>query len=178
MDARPRGLDLFKAIVLFILILMLFLFNRHYKGAPLVSSGILEQTQAQTVTLPPAFTQTSPASAASVPEQIPASTSDSNATVANVPACQAAPARISRVGVRVQVTNALIPLRAKPAIPSSYIGSLTIGTQLDVIGVPVCVPYLSGANLWWQVRRVDGKTGWAAEASATKPVFYYLQEIK
>jgi hypothetical protein len=37
---------------------------------------------------------------------------------------------------------------------------------------------LEGANLWWQVRTLSGKIGWAAEASAIKPVLYYLEEIK
>jgi hypothetical protein len=69
-------------------------------------------------------------------------------------------------------------MRTKPSVPSSaFVMPLRTGSVLEIISLPVCEPYLENANLWWQVRALDGRTGWAAEASAIKPVLYYLEEI-
>jgi hypothetical protein len=79
--------------------------------------------------------------------------------------------------VKVRVVNALIPLRASPGVvENNILAALPIGTELEVIGLPVCTEYLSGANQWWGVRMQDGRTGYAAEGSAINPV-YYLEEI-
>jgi len=91
---------------------------------------------------------------------------------------RALPMRISGTRVKVRVVNALIPLRAGPEVKDGNIlAALPIGTELEVIGLPVCTDYLTGANQWWGVRMQDGRTGYAAEGSAINPV-YYLEEIK
>lgn len=88
------------------------------------------------------------------------------------------PARISGAATRVEVINALIPLRSSPsALASNILKPLPIGTRLEVLSLPVCVPYLEGANLWWEVRTEDGEIGFAAEGSAINPT-YYLSEIR
>jgi hypothetical protein len=87
------------------------------------------------------------------------------------------PMRISGPGARVQVVNALIPLRSSPdATTSNYIKSLPEGALLEIITEPVCTPYLDGANQWWGVRTEDGVEGFAAEGSAVSDL-YYLKEI-
>ena len=96
-----------------------------------------------------------------------------------IPACEGAkPARLTLIGSPIKVVNALIPLRSSPdAESANYMLSLPKGTHLEVVSLPVCTRFLSGANLWWGVRTESGLEGWAAEASAISDV-YYLQEIK
>lgn len=96
-----------------------------------------------------------------------------------ITACEGAnPARLTSVGSKVRVVNALIPLRSSPdAKSANYMLSLPKGTTLEIVNLPVCTPYLGGANLWWGVRTESGLEGWAAEASAISDK-YYLQEIK
>ncbi|HEY60609.1 MAG TPA: SH3 domain-containing protein [Anaerolineae bacterium] len=95
-------------------------------------------------------------------------------TIVGVPDCpKAKPARISATGVKVRVVNALIPLRSSPqAGLNNILRDLPIGTELEVIAMPVCTEYLDGANLWWQVRLLNGLSGWAAEGSAISPTYY------
>ncbi len=88
------------------------------------------------------------------------------------------PSRIGDIGGLVRVTNAEIPLRSSPdAVTQNYILSLEPGVVLEVIGFPVCSPYLIGANLWWKLRMQDGLEGYAAEGSAVSDL-YYLQPIE
>jgi len=85
---------------------------------------------------------------------------------------------LTLVGSQVRVINALIPLRSSPdAESANYMLSLPKGTTLEIVNLPVCTPFLGGANLWWGVRTNSGSEGWAAEASAISDV-YYLQEIQ
>ncbi len=93
--------------------------------------------------------------------------------------CEGAnPARLTLVGSQVRVVNAMIPLRSSPdAESANYLLSLPKGTTLEIVNLPVCTPFLGGANLWWGVRTDSGLEGWAAEASAISDV-YYLQEIQ
>ncbi len=96
-----------------------------------------------------------------------------------IAACEGAnPARLTSVGSRVRVVNALIPLRSSPDAESENILiSLPKETILEIVNLPVCTLFLDGANLWWGVRTENGLEGWAAEASAISDV-YYLQEIQ
>ena len=86
--------------------------------------------------------------------------------------------RLTSVGSQVKVVNAFIPLRSSPDTESdNYMIFMPKGTTLEITKLPVCTPFLSGANLWWGVRTESGLEGWAAEASAISDV-YYLQEIR
>lgn len=180
MNAKARNLDIFKTIVLLYCVAFIF-FRFIYSISP---QGGLAAPQSPPASQPAATLKTVP-TIVPIPSPVPIESAAVTAAAAAIPAASAipvcplsAPARISGVGARVRVTNALIPLRSKPAVPSSsFLGPLPIGTELEVISLPVCEPYLEGANLWWQVRTLSGKTGWAAEASALKPAYYYLQQI-
>lgn len=180
MVAKARKLDIFKTIVL--LYLIAFLFFRIFYG--ISSQGGMTSPQTQPVNQPVATPEAAPASAGVVSptaaEPAVGRPVSAASAPAGIPDCPlAAPARISGLGARVKITNALIPLRNKPSVSSSsFLGPLPIGTVVEVVSMPMCEPYLEGANLWWQVRTLSGKTGWAAEASAIKPFFYYLEEIK
>lgn len=93
--------------------------------------------------------------------------------------CQRAnPSRINKETHTVRVVSTLIPLRASPdAVSNNILRELPPGTELIILSDPVCTPYLSGANLWWQVETNDGNIGWAAEGSAISPR-YYLEQIE
>ena len=83
------------------------------------------------------------------------------------------PTRISGKGIRVRVINAIIPLRASPAVlGNNFLGKLEPGMELVILDGPVCEPYLDGANLWWQVSDENGREGWVAEASAISQAYY------
>jgi hypothetical protein len=68
-------------------------------------------------------------------------------------------------------------MREAPGISSRLIRSNITGTQLAIIGGPVCEPYQDGAYLWWQVQRPDGESGWSAEGSLTEQ-FYFLEPVE
>ena len=180
MDAKARNLDIFKTIVL--LYCIAFLFFRFIYGSSQKSGVAISQSQpanqpvAPLESVPTVAVDVQPAANEPVTSPPLAASVSAPSVISDCPL--AAPSRISGVGARVRVTNAIIPLRTKPSVPSSSLrGLLPIGIELEVISLPVCEPYLEGANLWWQVRTLSGKTGWAAEASAIKPVFYYLQQM-
>lgn len=69
-----------------------------------------------------------------------------------------------KVGDTVRVLSNL-NMRSEAGILSTLILTNLPGTQLTIIGGPVCEPYREWAYLWWQVRRADGQTGWSAEGS-------------
>ncbi len=180
MNTKTRNLDIFKTIVL--LYCIAFLFFRFIYWESQKSEVAVSQSQPANQAVAPLESMPTVAVNAQPPANEPVTSPPLAAAVSapsGIPDCPlAAAARISGVGARVRVTNALIPLRTRPSVPSSsFLGPLPIGTELEVVSLPVCEPYLEGANLWWQVRTLSGKTGWAAEASAKKPVFYYLQQI-
>ncbi|MBM3137390.1 MAG: hypothetical protein FJZ98_04285 [Chloroflexi bacterium] len=73
--------------------------------------------------------------------------------------------------------NSLIPLRYSPnAIEQNIITGLPVGSRLEIISDPVCIPYLGGANLWWGVKTSFGRNGFVAEGSAISEL-YYLEEV-
>jgi hypothetical protein len=85
--------------------------------------------------------------------------------------------RISGVGKKVIVMNSLIPLRYSPsAFEANILQGLPVGTILEITSLPVCSPYLSGANYWWGVKTATGLTGFVAEGSAISST-YYLREL-
>lgn len=88
------------------------------------------------------------------------------------------PVRIAGDGEQVRVVNALIPLRITPdAVSQNFVLELDKNTVLEVVGSPVCQPYLSGANVWWRVRLLNGIEGYAAEGSAISTT-YYLEPVQ
>ncbi len=93
----------------------------------------------------------------------------------NVDCPLAAPTRL-KAGIRARVT-APLHLRSAPEISSNLIVTNPAGTELEIIGGPVCSPYEGGAHLWWEARLADGRTGWSAEASA-KGETYLLEPVE
>lgn len=86
----------------------------------------------------------------------------------------ARPPRLT-VGQQAQVTTNL-NLRGEAGMDKPIIRVSLPNSKVDVIGGPVCIPYQSGAYLWWNIRLDDGTVGWSAEASLSSD-FYFLRPI-
>ena len=198
-----RSYDLLKAIVALILLIILSLLL--LRGAPTPATPLTEAPAASdtptgasqvqpTATLEPAETILSAATPTEAPATTVATTTETPATSpepttapAATEAPTEAPEQISvdcplalptrlKVGDTVRV-NSNLNMRVSAGIGSSLIRSNITGTQLTIIGGPVCEPYQDGAYLWWQVQRPDEESGWSAEGSSTE-LFYFLEPVE
>jgi len=198
MGTRFLAYDVFKLIVLLALLALLFTFSRcstQPLEIPAAAAQLSEETppQEQPAELAAeAFTgsaqpegdegaseaQTPPADEASEGSTAQAETQVQSTAAAELSAAcpKALPVQLSGTGIRARVVNVELPLRRSPQVADNIIRMMPPGTQLDVIGLPICTEFLSGANNWWKVRLPDGSSGFAAEGSAIKPT-YYLEEI-
>jgi len=68
-------------------------------------------------------------------------------------------------------------MRSSPGIEDNWLQTLLAGTQVVVLDGAQCIPYGSGAYLWWQVSIPDGTTGWLAEGSLTGK-YYFIEIVK
>lgn len=74
-----------------------------------------------------------------------------------------APRLVAGQSARVIVTNGVgNNLRVQPGASATIAGVLADGELFTVLAGPQCV----ADSWWWQVRRVDGQTGWTAEGGA------------
>ncbi len=142
-------------------------------GTPSPAASPAQETAAA-----PTATSTPEPSPTPTPQALSTATLPSDATPTQ-PATQPAtdcplamPSRL-KVGDTARVlTNA--SLRSAPEISNNLILVNPVGTQLKIIGGPVCGPYQGRAYLWWQVQRNDGKSGWSAEG-ALNGGYYFLE---
>ena len=170
MNTRFLTYDWFKLIVLLLLISLLILLPR---CIPDTNATVTQQATHPAVSAEPTLTTEAATQAPTAKTETTPPESTSDAVVCD----NALPTRLSGVGARAEVVNALIPLRASPEVGrSNILKGLEKGSVVEIISLPVCVPYLTGANNWWGVRTSDGREGYAAEGSAINPI-YYLQEI-
>jgi carboxyl-terminal processing protease len=72
------------------------------------------------------------------------------------------------------IATANLNLRSSPGIKDNWLKTIPVGTSVEVLENPICIPYLNGAYLWWQVKLPDGTTGWSAEGSLSGK-FYFLE---
>jgi hypothetical protein len=92
-------------------------------------------------------------------------------------ACDAAILR-SRLqpGMKATILRRL-NFRSSPGIQDNWLRTNIPGTQVEVMGGPECIPHISGAYVWWQIKLPDGKTGWSAEGSI-HGTFYFMEPIR
>lgn len=169
------GYDLFKltvAIILILLLILLVLQNRRAAFESLsadLSTPTLTLTQTQVPT--PTFTP--------LPDTPALLPSKSELTQATVTACPSAITRI-KIGDTVRVLLRL-NFRYGPGLNWEIIKTNNSGTDLEVIGGPVCTSLLTDsglkAYLWWNVRTRDGQVGWSAEAPLINP-YYFLDPVE
>lgn len=147
-------------------------------------------TFTSTPTTAPAFTATPAPTLVDTPQPTaePAATASPTeaATTTPEPTATAAPAQAAadcplalptrlQVGDTVRVLSNL-NMRSAPEIGTNLLLTNPVGTQLSIVGGPVCGLYLGGAYLWWQVSRSDGQTGWSAEGSLNSNA-YFLEPV-
>jgi hypothetical protein len=198
------GYDLFKLLVAVILIILLALSFRSQQSA-LISQTADASTLASTATQIPAplatktqtFTQT-PAAQLDTPTPtltpqppmptavplIPTETFTAlPPTGAPTPTpdsgCPALQSRI-QIGDKVQVALRL-NFRTGPGLEYPIIQTNGVGTNLEVIGGPICNVRTTSmgdkAYMWWNVRMSNGMEGWSAEAPLINS-FYFLDPVK
>jgi cytoskeletal protein RodZ len=84
------------------------------------------------------------------------------------------PSQLS-VGDTAQVLQRL-NMRSGPAIDAQILQTNSIGTQVEIIGGPVCTPRGDRAYQWWQVRLANGAEGWSAESPLQESA-YFLEPV-
>jgi len=195
------GYDLFKLIVAVILtiILIVLLLCESEKHFALLEMTVTPPTETERA-VPPTMTSQPPATSTPTlpvtPTEIPATetptvgaapTQAASVVVTppeSLPAsdpneCPSNPTRI-QVGYTVRVLDWL-NFRTSPGLGSPIQHTNQPGTEMDVIGGPVCTVRGTRDNpkayLWWNVRMKDGREGWSAEAPLNYPN-YFLEPIR
>lgn len=131
----------------------------------------------------PSLTETNPSEPASTLLPSPTSTSVVESTVTPiaetplVSACDAADSRARlQVGSNATILRRL-NFRSSPGIRDNWLLTNVPGTRVEIIGGPECVPYWTGAYLWWQIQLPDGHVGWSAESSLHGS-FYFMEPVQ
>jgi hypothetical protein len=198
------GYDLFKlivAIILTIILIVLLLRERDDRLAAL-QTAVATLTETVSLALPtatpilfptatPESTETPP-SESLMPVSPPTDETSSETSSSEEPTvepsaepvdsvatgCPSNPTRI-QVGSSVRVLDWL-NFRAGPGLGNTIQHTNSPGTEMEVIGGPICTPQ-SGepprAYLWWNVRMEDGREGWSAEAPLNFPN-YFLEPVE
>jgi len=111
---------------------------------------------------------------APVPEPIPTPIVE---TPAEEGVCDAIAQARLEVGMNATILRRL-NFRSSPGIQNNWILTNRPGTQVEVVGGPVCTRYQNGgAYRWWNIRLPDGRLGWSAEASAFGG-FYFIEPAR
>jgi len=88
--------------------------------------------------------------------------------------CESAASRSRlQVGMNATILRRL-NFRSSPGIRDNWLLTNIPGTGVEVIGGPECLPYWTGAYVWWQIRLSDGREGWSAEGSV-HGTFYFME---
>lgn len=192
------GYDLFKltvAVILTVILIVLLLREQNERFAALQSAVAtltetvslalptvtLAPSSAPTEALPDETTETSPpeeSESESTPQEQPSAEADDQDAASNPDECPSNPTRI-QAGMTVRVLDWL-NFRAAPGIGKTVLRTNRPGTEMEVIGGPVCTPQAENpprAYLWWNVRMEDGREGWSAEAPLNFPN-YFLEPVE
>ena len=133
-------------------------------------------TQSLTPTATPTWTPTPTPTASVTPTFTPSATFTPTLTPTK-DICSLALKSQLEIGKIARVKTDL-NFRVAPGLDQKWILTHLYDTRVEIIGGPVCTPYLNGAYMWWQVRRLsDGSTGWSAEGSAISS-YYFLEPVE
>jgi hypothetical protein len=75
------------------------------------------------------------------------------------------------------VVTAPLNIRSSPGIANNLLFTMSPGTELKIIGNPICLPQYKGAYLWWQVEIPGVQIGWSAEAPQNED-FYFIDPLE
>ncbi|MHB8779571.1 MAG: SH3 domain-containing protein [Anaerolineales bacterium] len=177
------GYDLFKLIVAIILILLLIMLvsqaNRDASEFPSAYPSTPSFRFTKTSIPAPTETQAPTPIFAPLPGTPAPLPSRSELTQATVTACPSAITRI-KIGDTVCVLLRL-NFRYGPGLNWEIIKTNNSGTDLEVIGGPICTSLLTDSGLktylWWKGRTRDGQEGWSAEAPLINS-YYFLDPVE
>lgn len=128
----------------------------------------------------PAATPTSKATepATIVPEAAtPTTEAKQPATTAQAQTGSCATSVASRLSVgQTALVLRRLNLRSDASIDAPILQTSPTGSQVEIIGGPICTPIDARAYLWWQIRLADGTEGWSAE-SPLKEAAYFLEPV-
>jgi len=188
-------------VLVIIVVLMLFAYDPDYhNGFPTLGTSSLVITSATTVTVPAELIASRTATNTSVPSQTstttstPALNSEITPTYTPSPTPTITPTPTFTATVPVALDNCSLAinsrlsvgqaarvltslnLRISPGLEQDIISVNETGMILEIIGGPVCTPYIGRAYVWWQVQNQAGIVGWSAEGSALRS-FYFLEPM-
>jgi hypothetical protein len=144
--------------------------------SPSATSASIDSTATPPPPPDPSATSTplSPPSATPMPEATSTPLAASETPI--VSACDAATSRARlQTGMNATILRRL-NFRSSPGIRDNRILTNIPGTKVEVVGGPECVPYWTGAYLWWQIKLPDGRIGWSAEGSLHGS-FHFMEPI-
>jgi hypothetical protein len=133
-----------------------------------------QQTVIESTPTTLASTESTPTELVPTVESPPTETATTEPTpAADSNECPSNPTRL-QAGATVRVLDWL-NFRAGPGLNYEIQHTNRPGTEMDVIGGPVCT--VKGgdpprAYLWWNVRMKDGREGWSAEAPLNYPNYF------
>jgi cytoskeletal protein RodZ len=131
-------------------------------------------TALQATTTPTTIASTPSATSAATESPTTAFGTATPSSAQNVSCNTSVPSRLN-VGQTAQVVQRL-NMRDDASIDAAIIQTNPTGTQIEIIGGPVCTPVGDRAYLWWQIRLPDGVEGWSAE-SPLNDATYLLEPV-
>jgi hypothetical protein len=63
-------------------------------------------------------------------------------------------------------------MRSEASINATIMQTNPTGSQVEIIGGPVCTPVGDSAYLWWQIRLANGAEGWSAETPLNEAAYF------
>lgn len=147
-------------------------------------SPLPTKTIESTPTILPSPAETKPAAPTATPSPSPTPTPvvESTSTPAaqspsTTSACEsAAPRSRLQAGMNATILRRL-NFRSSPGIRNNWLLTNIPGTNVEVVGGPECLPHVTGAYIWWQIKLSDGRIGWSAEGSI-HGTFYFMEPMR
>lgn len=126
-----------------------------------------------TPTAPASFAPTGTQPPSGVPTLTPMGTSETP----TIAACDETASRSRLQPGMTAVILRRLNFRSSPGIRDNWLRTNLPGTRVEVVAGPECVPHLSGAYVWWQIRLPAGEVGWSAEGSI-HGTFYFMEPVE
>ncbi|HWR64513.1 MAG TPA: hypothetical protein VN364_00195 [Bellilinea sp.] len=117
------------------------------------------------------ITATPPAPSPTPTSVPPTATLTASVTQSALPACNTDVQTYLTAGQPAQVLINL-NMHNTPEMTDNVFDANPAGVVVDVLQGPVCVPYLTGAYWWWEIRNAEGVTGWSVEATINGAVYF------
>lgn len=154
---RASGYDLFKLIVAIVLLILYLILRKGTTLQTSISTTLVSPANMRLAPTQPTVAPVSPTSPALTATASEAASSQSHL----------------QVGRRATILRGL-NVRSSPGIRDNWLLTNIPGTRVEVIGGPECIPYWTGAYVWWQIKLPDGRVGWSAE-HPLRGIYYFME---